>query len=148
MTDNATIELYGARTGNCLRVSVALEEAALPYVVRRVDLRRGEQRQPEHLALNPVGQVPTIVVNREHGQSPLIVSQSNAILFYIAERVPGRLISDVYPILRARTYERFFYFLTDVIAPSHSAFALRSIAPSNESAFLDQRSMAARRTTW
>jgi hypothetical protein len=52
MTDNSPIELYGARTGNCLRVSIALEEAALPYVVRRVDLRRGEQRRPEHLALN------------------------------------------------------------------------------------------------
>jgi GST-like protein len=143
MTDNATIELHGARTGNCLRVSVALEEAGLPYVVKRVDLRRGEQHQPEHLALNPIGQVPTIVVRSDHGQSPLILSQSNAILLYAAERVPGSLISDLDPILRNRTYERFFYFLTDVIAPSHSAFALRSTAPSNRSELLEQRSMAA-----
>jgi hypothetical protein len=63
MTNDIPIELYGARTGNCLRVSIALEEAALPYVVRRVDLRRGEQRRPQHLVLNPMGQVPTVVVN-------------------------------------------------------------------------------------
>jgi hypothetical protein len=32
------LELHGDRTGNCVRVSIALEEAALAYVVSRVDL--------------------------------------------------------------------------------------------------------------
>jgi GST-like protein len=143
MTNDIPIELYGARTGNCLRVSIALEEAALPYVVRPVDLRRGEQRRPEHLALNPMGQVPTIVVNEKRGEPPFVLSQSNAIMFYIAERVPGRLLFADTPALRARAYERFFFFLTDVIAPSYSAFVLRSIAPGHQSELLDQRSMAA-----
>ena len=31
------VELYGAKTGNCLRVSVALEEAEIPYIVRKLD---------------------------------------------------------------------------------------------------------------
>jgi GST-like protein len=143
MTNDIPIELYGARTGNCLRVSIALEEAALPYVVRRVDLRRGEQRRPQHLVLNPMGQVPTVVVNETRGEPPFVLSQLNAILFYVAERVPGRLFSDVAPELRVRTYERIFFFLTAVIAPSHSAFVLRSIAPGNQSKLFDQRSVAA-----
>jgi GST-like protein len=143
MTNDIPIELYGARTGNCLRVSIALEEAALPYVVRRVDLRRGEQHRPEHLALNPMGKVPTIVVNEKRGKPPFVLAQSNAILFYVAERVPGRLLFDDAPESRARMYERFFFFLTDVIAPSHSAFVLRSIAPGDQAELLDQRSVAA-----
>jgi hypothetical protein len=39
------IELHGDRMGNCVRVSIALEEAGLAYVVSRVDLSRGEQRE-------------------------------------------------------------------------------------------------------
>jgi GSH-dependent disulfide-bond oxidoreductase len=87
--------------------------------------------------------VPTIVVNEKRRKPPFVLSQSNAILFYVAERVPGRLFFDHAPELRARTYERFFFFLTDVIAPSHAAFVLRSIAPANQSELLDQRSVAA-----
>src|SRR5258706_3372060 len=49
----SSVELYGAKTGNCLRVSVALEEAEIPYIVRKLDLRRSEHRTPEHLSRNP-----------------------------------------------------------------------------------------------
>jgi hypothetical protein len=43
--DLIPIELYGANTGNCLRVSIALEEAGIPYVVKLMDLRRGDAVQ-------------------------------------------------------------------------------------------------------
>jgi len=58
---NPSIELYGAQTGNCLRAAIALEEAMVPYTVRHVDLRSGEHRRAAYLALNPAGQVPTMV---------------------------------------------------------------------------------------
>lgn len=65
------IELYGANTGNCLRVSIALEEAGIPYVVKLMDLGHGDQRLPEHLARNPMGRVPTIVRRDRDGQPRL-----------------------------------------------------------------------------
>src|SRR5258708_33289474 len=57
----SSVELYGAKTGNCLRVSVALEEAEIPYIVRKLYLMRSDHRTPEHLSLYPVGDVPTLV---------------------------------------------------------------------------------------
>jgi GST-like protein len=33
------LQLYGAKTGNCLRAAVGLSEAGLTYQVRQVDLR-------------------------------------------------------------------------------------------------------------
>lgn len=117
------IELHGAPTGNCLRVSVALEEAAIPYRVRRVDLRHGEHLLPAHLALNPDGKVPTIVDDGAQ-DTPLILSQSNAILFYLAERAPGSLLP-METASRALALQRFFFVLTDVIGPNHAAFRLR-----------------------
>jgi GST-like protein len=69
------IELHGDRTGNCVRVSIALEEARLAYVASRVDLSRGEQREARHLHLNPAGKVPTIV--DRSCEPPLVLSQND-----------------------------------------------------------------------
>jgi GST-like protein len=118
------VELHGARTGNCLRVSIALEEAALPYTVLRVDLGEGEQRSPAHLRLNPEGKVP-ILVDRSRPGEPFVLSQSNAIILWATAQAPGRLAPRDEGPERARVLERFFYFVTDVIARSHAAFALR-----------------------
>jgi hypothetical protein len=38
-----SVTLYGAKTGNCLRVSIALEEAFVPYHVAHIDLSAGGQ---------------------------------------------------------------------------------------------------------
>lgn len=141
--DLIPIELYGANTGNCLRVSIALEEAGIPYVVKLMDVRRGDQRSPEHLARNPMGQVPTIV-HRDQDGPALTLSQSNAILFYISDLAPGVLLPVDNVAGRARVLERFFFALTDVIAPSHSAFALKQINAGDSGAErLDRRSLEA-----
>jgi GSH-dependent disulfide-bond oxidoreductase len=134
------IQLFGARTGNSLRVSIALEEAQLPYTVKLVDLRRGEHRRQPYLALNPDGKVP-IIIDQSTSGSSFLLTQSNAILFYIAEQAPGSLLPEKNSMLRALVFERFFYFLTDVIAPSHSAFRLRLGGGQSGTDDLDQYAM-------
>lgn len=134
------IDLYGARTGNCLRVSVALEEAETPYNVMRVDLTRNEQRSPAHLARNPCGKVPTIIEHFHDGRV-LTLSQSNAILMYAAQKNPHRLLLPSDNGRRAIALERFFYFVTDVIAVSHAAFKTKD--KGSVSAFLEAQSLAA-----
>jgi GST-like protein len=129
-------DLYGARTGNCIRAAIAFEEAMLPYTVKKLDLPAGEHRTEPFVTLNPVGKVPVIV---DHGggdeQPPIIITQSNAILFHVADQVPGVLLPQRYSSVRHAALENFFYFLTDVIAPSHASFALRT----------DSNAIAARR---
>lgn len=121
------IELYGALTGNCIRAAIALEEAGVSYAVKRIDLAAGEQQGAQHRALNAFGKVPVLVEHRNEG--PFVLTQSNAIMFFAAERSDSRLLP-VDPVARAKVYELFFYFLTDVIAVSHGAFRLERMGMS------------------
>ena len=82
------IDLYTAPTPNGHKVSIALEELALPYDVHIVNILAGDQRQPDYLKLNPNGRIPTIV-DRDAGN--FSVFESGAILIYLAEKT-GRLM--------------------------------------------------------
>ena len=138
---NTTYELYGAPTGNCIRAAIALEEAGLPYTVRSVDLANGKHRSAAYLALNPAGKVPVLVESKENAP-PIVITQSNAIVLYAAERAPGRLLPED-SLARSVVYERFFFFVTDVIAVSHAAFFLRGAGVPAGQTLLVERMLAA-----
>jgi glutathione S-transferase len=82
------IDLYTAPTPNGWKASIMLEELALPYTVKALDLGNLEQKQATFLAINPNGRIPAIV-DRENGD--FAVFESGAILLYLAER-SGRLL--------------------------------------------------------
>jgi GST-like protein len=72
---------------NVLKVVILLEELALPYRMRYVDLFKGEQFTPEFLRLNPLGKVPVLLDARL--DQPL--AESGAILIWLAEQA-GRFL--------------------------------------------------------
>jgi len=74
------IELYTAPTPNGRKVSIALEEMGVPYVVHAVDMKASEQKTPAFLAINPNGRIPAIV------DAGFAVFESGAILIYLAEK--------------------------------------------------------------
>lgn len=139
----SALELHGAQTGNCLRVAVALEELGLPYAAHKLDLGGGEHRREPFLALNPDGRVP-LLVDRSDPDDPLVIAQSNAILLHLCDRRPGVLLPTDDVRSRAIVLERFFYFVTDVIAANFSAFYLKRSGASAEAAGqLSARSISA-----
>lgn len=80
-------DLYTFRTPNGRKVSILLEELELPYAVHVVDIGRGDQFQPDFVALNPNSKIP-VLVDRAADQT---VFESGAILIYLAEAA-GRLL--------------------------------------------------------
>jgi GST-like protein len=82
------ITLYTANTPNGIKASIALEELALPYELRALDLGSGEQKQDWFRAINPNGRIPAIV---DHDEGDFAVFESGAILIYLAEKT-GRLM--------------------------------------------------------
>ena len=80
------IELHAFDTPNGRKITVALEEMELPYTIRIVDLRRGEQFAPEFLKISPNGKIPAIVDSEGPGGRPLSVFESGAILVYLGEK--------------------------------------------------------------
>ena len=90
-----------------LRVRWALEEVGQPYAVRY--LAQGEQKKAPHRARQPFGQVPTF----EEGD--LVLFESGAIVWHVAERFPGLMPDD--PLARARSLEWLFAALNSVEPP-------------------------------
>lgn len=88
-------------SGNCLKVKYATDFLGLSYAWTDIDIMKGESRTPEFLALNPMGQVPVIVL--EDGRA---IGQSNAILQFLAEGTP-LLPADAYD--RAKVAEWLFW---------------------------------------
>src|ERR1700730_16899954 len=86
------IDLYTWATPNGRKISILLEEVALPYEVFKIDISRGEQFSPEFLAINPNGKIPAIVDHDGPGGKPLAIFESGAILQYL-----GRKTGRFYP---------------------------------------------------
>jgi GSH-dependent disulfide-bond oxidoreductase len=81
-----SIELHAFDTPNGRKISVALEEMALPYTVKIVDLRKRQQFEPEFLKISPNGKIPAIVYPNGPGGKPVSVFESGAILIYLGEK--------------------------------------------------------------
>ena len=63
-----------------------LEEVGVPYELAWVDFTKGEQKSPEHRALNTMGKLPVLL------DDGVAISESAAIGLYLADRyAPGRL---------------------------------------------------------
>ena len=80
------IELHAYNTPNGRKISVALEEMALPYSVQVVDITKDQQFKPEFLAISPNNRIPAIIDTEGPGGAPLSVFESGAILLYLAEK--------------------------------------------------------------
>jgi GST-like protein len=86
------IDLYYWATPNGKKISIALEELALPYQVFSINIGRGEQFKPEFLAISPNNRIPAIVDHAPaDGGPPIPVFESGAILLYLADKT-GQLI--------------------------------------------------------
>ena len=76
-----------------MRVRWALEEVGQPYEVRLVSF--GAMKEPAHRALHPFGQIPT------YEEGDLVLFESGAIVFHLAERYAGLLPDDANARARA-----------------------------------------------
>ena len=107
--------------GSCSRAShIALEEAGLDYQARYVDFARGDQRQPEFLAINPKGRVPALVTDRG------VLTEGPAILAYVAALAPEARLAPTDPFDFARMQAFNLYLATSIhVAHAHGRRAAR-----------------------
>jgi len=97
-----TIQLFAWDTPNARKISVALEEMALPYVVHPVNLGKGEQSAEAFLSISPNGKIPAILDEDGPSGKPVSIFESGAILLYLGEKT-GRFLpkslADRIPVL-------------------------------------------------
>jgi len=80
------IELYFWPTPNGQKASIMLEEVGLPYVVKPVNILKGEQFDKTFLRINPNNKVPAIVDPDGPDGEPMALFESGAILTYLADK--------------------------------------------------------------
>ena len=90
-----------------MRVRWALEEVGQPYDVRLLSFKA--MKEPEHLTLQPFGQIPT------YEEGDLVLFESGAIIFHIAEHHAGLLPKEA--DARARAISWMFAALSTMEPP-------------------------------
>jgi GST-like protein len=87
------IQLYTWATPNGRKVSIMLEELGLEYQAHEVNISKGEQFNPDFLAIAPNNRIPAIIDEDGPGGAPLSLFETGAIMVYLAEKTG----SDLYP---------------------------------------------------
>jgi GSH-dependent disulfide-bond oxidoreductase len=105
----AMIELFTAATPNGWKISIALEELALPYTLRHLQLGKKEQKEEWYLKINPNGRIPAII---DHDNDDFAVFESGAILIYLAEKTGQLLPAD--PKGRSRVLQWLMFQMSAV----------------------------------
>lgn len=103
------LRLYTAATPNGRKVSIALEELAVPYEVIVIDLQAPQHPTDDTLELTPNHKIPVI------DDEGLVLWESGAILLYLAEKHGKLLPAD--PIGRAHAIQ-FAFFQTGGLGPN------------------------------
>ncbi len=77
------LTLYDGTTSVCaIKVRLVLAEKGLAFTSKTLDLRAGEQFEPDYLKLNPGAVVPTLI------DDDYVVIESSIIQFYLEDRFP------------------------------------------------------------
>ena len=94
------MKLYFSNGSCSLASHIALEEAGAKFEAQRLNLREGEQKRPEYLAVNPKGKVPALVVDGG------TITENPAIISYVADTHPqAKLLPPPGELARAKAQE-------------------------------------------
>ena len=109
------ITLYHHPFSRAAGVLWSLEEVGEPYELKYVDIMKGQQKSPEHLALNPMGKIPVLV------DGEAVVTESAAIALYLADRYAAGRLAPRLDDPRRGAYLRWSLFAPSVIEPGAMA---------------------------
>ncbi|MCB9664639.1 MAG: glutathione S-transferase family protein [Alphaproteobacteria bacterium] len=112
-----TLELFHHPFSRAANVVWMLEEVGLPYTLRFVDLRAGEQKTSLVTHHNPMGKLPVLI------DGDAVVTETAAIGVYLADRhAPGRLAPALDDPQRG-TFLRWAFYAPSVVEPGCAAKA-------------------------
>ncbi len=102
--------LYWAANTGAFAPQVILEEAGAAYEIISIDLDQEEHRQPGFLEINPLGQVPTLIL-----PEGLILTESLAITLHLGDQFPETgLLPPIGDLRRAQVYRWLSFLVCNV----------------------------------
>lgn len=119
MSTDRHLVLFHAPNSRSTGVLTLLEELGADYELHLLNLRRGDQRRAEYLAVNPMGKVPALL----HGDA--LVTEQPAIYQYAAELYPEAGLSPAVGDPLRGPYLRWLAFYGSCFEPALSDRALK-----------------------
>ncbi len=136
MTTTRHVTLFHAPQSRSAGALVLLEELGADYELHVLDLKKGEQRQPAYLAINPMGKVPAI---RHEG---VLVSEQGAVYAYLADLYPEAGITPAIGDALRGPYLRWLFYYGSSFEPALIDRSLkREPAPPSTSPYGDYETM-------
>ena len=121
------LTLHDGTTSVCaIKVRLTLAEKGLEWTSRSLDLRRGDQFDPEYLKLNPGAVVPTLVNGDD------VIVESSVIMQYLEDLAPATTLLPASPSQRARMR----LWLKRIDDPVHPACGVLTHATAFRQSFL------------
>jgi len=112
MNSSAHVTFFHAPNSRSGGTRALLEELGMPYDMHVLNFKKGEQRQPEYLAINPMGKVPAI----RHGDA--LITEQPAVFLYLADLYPeAKLAPPIGDPLRG-PYLRWMVFYGSCFEPA------------------------------
>jgi glutathione S-transferase len=112
MPSTKPITLFHCPQTRSSGVLALLEELGAPYTLRVLNMKAGEQRKAEYLAVNPMGKVPAIL----HGD--VLVTEQVAIGIYLADLFPEAGITPAIDNDLRGPYLRWYVFYAACFEPA------------------------------
>ena len=82
MTSTPALTFFHSPNTRSTGTLTLLRELGAEYQLHLIDMKQGEQRKPDYLAINPMGKVPAL----KHGEA--IITEQVAIYIYLADLYP------------------------------------------------------------
>jgi glutathione S-transferase len=136
------IDIYAFATPNSIKVPIALEELGLDYGLHSVNIRAGEQKTPDFIALNANAKMPVLIDHDAEG-GPLTLTESAAILVYLAEKTGKLLPRSGHG--RARVFEQLFFHASGLGIAFGNAGYFPKLAPEKIPLAIDRYGNEAQR---
>src|SRR5262245_47252849 len=120
MTDSTPkLTLYHAVPSRGATARWMLEEVGEPYALKLLDLKAGDQRKPDYLALNPMGKVPTLV------DGDTVVTEVAAICCYLADAYPKAKLAPAVGDKRRGPYLKWLFYGPSCVEPAMTDKAMK-----------------------
>jgi glutathione S-transferase len=107
-------KLYWARESGAMAPQALLEEIGAEYEKIVIDLERKEHRSGDFLTVNPMGQVPALVL-----PDGTLMTETAAMLVQIADRHPGAKLAPPAGSAERARFSRWLFFLASNVYPTY-----------------------------
>lgn len=126
---SASVKLYYAPRTRAFTALYLLEELGIDYELESFAIYEGRHKQPDYLALNPMGKVPLVVDNG------VAVPEIGAMAIYLSDRYPESKLAPALDSPKRAEFLRWVLFASALFEPALTQKFMKWEVPASQAAW-------------